>query len=165
MHVIISILIDNDDSNNRKKLLYIHYSTNYTEFIHISLAKLVERLEPWRNPGEIDPLQGTQTPLASRSLDRPGPGATAVPCRCPAPARRYVADSWRQEMNLFVFPIFFHFWLFPICFLFFFTLESFAFWCFICFPFLFFSSLKIIRISYWGEHKGTVKPLFKNPRS
>ena len=55
------------------------------------------------------------------------------------------------------FPMFFPFWLSffsPFILLPFFLFWSFAFWFSICFPFFcIFSNLKIIRISYWGEHK------------
>ena len=57
------------------------------------------------------------------------------------------------------FPVFFPFLtflFFPIYLLtFFFQFWSFVFWFSMCFPFFctFFSSLKIIRISNWGEHK------------
>ena len=59
-----------------------------------------------------------------------------------------------------IFSIFFPFWrsFFPrsFCFLFFSVLK---FWVSMCFPFFcIFSNLKIIRISYWGEHKD--KPNF-----
>ena len=40
-----------------------------------------------------------------------------------------------------------------------FQFLSFAFWCLMCFPFFcIFSSLKIIRINYRGEHKGIITP-------
>ena len=54
--------------------------------------------------------------------------------------------SWRSFFShLFCFR-FFQFW-------------SFAFWCSTCLPFVsIFSSLKIIRISYWGEHNPSSIP-------
>ena len=66
MNVKISILIDNDDSNNRKIIYIIPQIIQSLYTFH--WQKTIETLEKsWRNPGEID-LQGTQTPLASRSL-------------------------------------------------------------------------------------------------